>query len=41
MNGIEWLGVIIMPFVVVALGWPMALLWRSPVIFSLQGLSAE
>jgi hypothetical protein len=28
MNGIEWLGVIILPFVVVALGWPMALLWR-------------
>jgi hypothetical protein len=32
MNGIEWLVVVILPFVVVALGWPMALLWRRTIL---------
>ena len=32
MNGIEWLVVVALPFVVVALGLPMALLWRRSIL---------
>jgi hypothetical protein len=30
MNGVEWLWVVILPFMVVALGWPMACCGATP-----------